>query len=110
MLYGLQQGQTERQIIEASLKRTGTLPDAIANAPELLPGLELYLEAFYDLNGDRSYGFSPGPIPRRAIRQYAEEIGMDDFDDFQRFAYIIKEIDAAYLKHLDEKINKGKGK
>lgn len=60
-------------------------PKFIAEAPVLLPGLELYLEAFKELSTCRPYiGLEgvPGPIPWTAIDRYGlahgfEEEGLD---------------------------------
>jgi hypothetical protein len=67
------------------------------NAPELLPGLELYYDAFYALDSDRPVGMTEGRIPRRSIRDYALDYG---FSDEQRefLYYAIREMDNERLK------------
>jgi hypothetical protein len=72
------------------------IPDAIADPPELDPGLQWYLSAFFELSTDRSMGFGPGPIPGMAIRDFAKwyQVTADEFDDF---VYLIRELDAEWL-------------
>ena len=78
------------------------LPQSIQNAPELWFGLELYLNAFFDLNTERSSGMGVGPIPWSAIDRYAERHG---FDDEQRtdLQYHIRALDATYIEHHNKK-------
>lgn len=77
------------------------IPDKIRNAPELRMGLQLYLDAFYDLNTDRPSGWSLMPIPRSAIRDYAVA---HDFTDEQKdsLLYHIPLMDQAFRKHHAE--------
>jgi len=48
------------------------LPKAIANAPVLLTGLELWFVAFNELSSCRQIGMSMGPIPWTAMSEYAD--------------------------------------
>lgn len=97
----MEQGPTEATIIkQAKLSKT-PIPDRILNKPKLLQGLELYLEAFYELNSDRNNGMSMGKIPFTAIKQYADEY---EFEGEQRecLFYFIRAIDNAIVKRLNE--------
>jgi hypothetical protein len=79
------------------------VPPAIANAPELLPGLQLYLVAFCDLETERPIGqFIPGPIPRSHVRAYARQLGLVG-DDRAYFAEVIAALDDWHLKTMDER-------
>ena len=62
----------------------------------------LYLQAFFDLGRERPIGLSEGPIPRKAVNEYAEEY---EFDDEQRdlLKYVVGEMDQAYLKLRNKK-------
>ena len=78
------------------------LPDRIQNAPSLMPGLELYYEAFMDLMTSRSTGFGNGPIWWKTVQDYAKD---NEFSDDQRedLHYHIREMDTVYMKHLAKK-------
>lgn len=81
------------------------LPERIANAPVLVMGLELYLQAFFDLDSQRSHGMGLTRIPWTAIRDYAVAFEFDERQTEDLF-YYIKMMDAANLKQLDEKMPK----
>jgi hypothetical protein len=74
----LEQGPTEKTIIETCIRERRPLPDAIAKAPQLFMGLELYYVAYLDLSSCRSIGMAEGPIPWLAIYDYAQRLGMDE--------------------------------
>ena len=78
------------------------LPDRIQNAPDLLPGLELYYLAFMELSDSRSIGMGLGPIPWKVVHDYAQAYGLDS-DQTEEMHFHIKEMDAAYLQHLRSK-------
>lgn len=102
MDYYLVQGQSERKIIEQCMRERLPLPDAIQNAPELLPGLDIYLTAFFDLNSSRQYGMTAGPIPWIVINEYCK---VNELDPQQRddMFYFIREMDNHYIKYLSKK-------
>lgn len=85
-----------------SVQQGMPLPDAIANAPELLLGLQLYFSGFLDLNDERQIGFGNGPIPWRAMQQYCEVQGIEG-EQKDDFFFLVKQMDAEYLKHHAEK-------
>lgn len=101
----MEQGPTEAQILEACYTRGVPPPESIQNAPELLGGLSLYYEAFFDLDTCRSEG--GGRIPWTAMETYAARLGIEDGDDFDRFVYLIREMDQECLGVLKSKANKG---
>lgn len=78
------------------------LPDRIANAPELEIGLILYLQAFFDLDSERSHGNGLAPIPWSAIVNYANAF---DFDEEQRedLVYFVKQLDKEHLDRMAKK-------
>lgn len=69
-------------------------------------GLDLFLDAFFDLENDRpwmvGHAAIPLPIPWRIIHEYAlfHELTGDLYDDL---LYFIGELDAAYIKHIHRK-------
>lgn len=89
-------------IISQALRAGRKIPDRILNAPELKPGLSLYLQAFFDLDSERPIGFTSGKIPFRAVLVYA------DFYEFDReqtedLLYFVRNMDDTYLKWLAKK-------
>ncbi|MGD9210529.1 MAG: hypothetical protein PVI90_07125 [Desulfobacteraceae bacterium] len=106
MLYTLEQGPTERFLIENCIRDGRPLPKAIQDAPELDLGLDIYYIAFLHLNTCRSIGWEIGPIPWHIINEYAksEDIVDDQRDDL---FYFIQKMDAAYLEYHKKK-NKAK--
>jgi hypothetical protein len=74
------------------------LPRAIQDAPDLWPGLELYFQAWIDLDSCRSIGLGVGPIPWTAIEAYS--ISMDlDSDKRARMHRLVRALDRVYLDH-----------
>lgn len=79
------------------------LPKRIANAPELWLGLELFYDAFWDLNSCRDLGaVGFGPIPWSAVKDYAQTFELDS-EQFQDLYYYIRRMDDAYLKFCSPK-------
>ncbi len=83
------------------------MPDRIANAPETLPGLELYIRAFFDLDRDRPIGFSEGYIPRRSIADWAKDYELDE-DQTEALFYFIREMDSEVMRIKQAKAEKQK--
>lgn len=64
-----------------------------------MPGLDLVWQAFGDLSGDRHLGMTAASsIPFSSIDAWARRYCVDD-DDFSRFHYLLKEMDATLLKY-----------
>ncbi len=82
------------------------VPEHISNAPELLPGLELYYEAFVDLSTCRPLGMSEGPIPYRDIVAYFDRLDLLDEDQHWAGIRIIRKMDAAYMKYRSDEHDK----
>lgn len=72
------------------------LPDAIANAPEISLGLELYYEAFLELHSCRGVGFGEGPIPWTSIIDYCEAFDIDG-EQREDLIYHVTRLDKVYL-------------
>ncbi len=88
----------EKRIIEAAVRRRQPLPDVIANAPELLLGLDSYFEAFVELSTCRGLGMASGPIPWTAVDRYAERHGYSG-EGFEYLLQMIRAMDEAFLEH-----------
>lgn len=65
--------------------------------PELLPGADEFLSAFWQLSGDRQLGMQAGPIPFASIDRWAARAGIVDPDEFQCLVNCIQVMDAEWL-------------
>lgn len=72
------------------------LPDALKNPPELMEGLEFFLNAFYELTTCRSMGMGLGPIPWTSIANYAS-MWCESEDFAKDLHFHIRALDARYL-------------
>lgn len=90
----------EASIIKQARQNGKPLPARIANAPELLPGLQLYLQAFFDLDAERSHGFSLSQIPWSKIKEYSKDLELDE-EQTDDMLFFIRKMDSAHLKRLD---------
>jgi hypothetical protein len=82
------------------------LPEKIANAPELAPGLDLFYVAFLELATCRTSGWGEGPIPWTAIDRYAEA---NAFEGEQRedLFHHVRAMDQGYLAWARARESKG---
>lgn len=101
-------GEVEGSIIQQCAKNKQPLPERIANKPQLTLGLEIFLEAFYELSSDRPAGLGIGQIPFTAICQYADEYGFEG-EQREDLFYFVRAIDKAIVKLLQSS-NKSNGK
>lgn len=108
LLYTLEQGPVEKTIIAQCEREKRPLPSKIANAPELLLGLDFVYTAFMELSTCRSVGMGEGPIPWTAIRDYTEYAQIDDFEQLEDFFYLIREMDSAYLDFRKKELERKK--
>lgn len=101
-------GPHEQTIAKQAVRAGQAIPARIANAPELHVGLELFINAFFDLDTERQAGFSIGPIPWSKIKEYAVAYGFDE-DLTEDLFYFVKALDNAHMKRLeaDAKAKKG---
>ena len=101
MSYILQHGKTEPLILEQAKRGAfgGKVPPDIENAPSLLDGLSLFLDAFFVLDTDRSYTMGgPGPIPWSCMRAYADEYKIYG-SQREDLYFHVRALDLVYLKH-----------
>ena len=91
-----------QNIIQQAKRFGRPIPDSILNAPELTIGLELYLEAFFDLNHDRQIGMTLSPIPWSAMQRYAKHY---DFtaEQTEVLFFLLPRLDAAYIEQENKK-------
>lgn len=78
----------------------GPLP-SFSHLPELLPGAEQFLDAFWHLSADRQIGMQAGPIPSASIDRWADRNGLDP-DEHLLFTHCIRAMDAEWLSRAAE--------
>lgn len=88
--------------IEHTLIRQKPIPDCVLNKPKLHIGLSIYLDAFFDLDSERSIGMVQGRIPWSKIVMYAQYNSFDE-EQSDNLIYFIKKMDTAYLKRSEKK-------
>lgn len=101
-------GEVEADIISQAVRTNRPIPEKIRNAPRLMMGLELYYEAFMDLNSCRASGFGMGQIPWLAIFDYAVANGFSE-EQTEDLLQHIRVMDHAYMDHHNKK-NQDKNK
>ena len=85
------------------VKRSKTpVPDRIKNKPVLRLGLGLFLQAFWDLNSERSVGEITGSIPWSSVVFYCEYHGFE-YHESEELLYFVKRLDEAYLSYKAKK-------
>lgn len=85
-------------MIEQAYRHGRPLPKAIQEAPELWSGLELYFNAWVDLDSCRAIGMVAGPIPWTAVEDYCKALGLDQ-EQRSRMHRLIRAMDIAYMEH-----------
>ncbi|WP_449395589.1 phage tail assembly chaperone [Devosia riboflavina] len=66
--------------------------------PDLLPGADELLKAFWELCSDRPVGVSAAAIPFTAIDRWAARNGFDDPDDFASLTAAIRAMDGEWVR------------
>ena len=102
-MYLLDLGPTEQTIAKQAMRAGQPLPDRIANAPELKIGLSLYMQAFFDLDSDRTHTLAPTAIPWSSIKDYALAWQFDE-EQTEDLFYLIRKMDNEHLKRLSAKM------
>jgi len=74
------------------------LPPKIANAPTLLLGSDLWMDAFYELSSERQVGLMLGPIPWSSVRRWGQCFNLDE-EQLEDLHWYMSRLDAAFLKH-----------
>lgn len=105
----LDMGPVEQAIAKQAMRAGNELPDRIANAPELINGLQLYLQAFFDLDSERSHAMAPTPIPWRAMAEYANVFKFDE-EQTEDLFYFLRAMDSKHLAKINAKMKADNGK
>lgn len=85
------------------------VPEKIANAPQLLPGLGFYFQAFLALSSCRPLGMAEGRIPWNAAFQYGQNMGLDS-EEFEDLWILVSFMDAEYLKYRQKQADTARRK
>jgi hypothetical protein len=109
LAYLIEQGPTEQTLLKQALRLGEPIPDKIANAPELRLGLQLFIDAFFDLDSERTHGDNLALIPWRSIREYALAFDFDEEQTADLF-YFVRKMDSDHLKRLAAKRKANVGK
>ena len=97
--YQLEYGANAEEIARQHELNGLPVPSHLTNAPELLPGLELYLMAFFDLDTERNHGMGIVAIPWSSIAKYSEFYEFDQ-EQTDNLFYFIRRLDDANMQHI----------
>jgi len=85
-------------MIETALAKGRELPPWVGTEPDLNPGDDFFLTAFYDLSTCRQYSESvPGHIPWTAIAEYSDRSGLYP-ETAAGFIRVIRSMDSVFLQ------------
>lgn len=93
-------GSIEQNIVNQALRFGQEIPEKIRNKPRLLFGLDLYLNAYFDLRPEAKDGI----IPWSSSIEYAKFYEFD-FEDTETMIYMMHEMSSAYNIYLSKKGN-----
>lgn len=97
-------GIAEKAAFKQAEREKTPLPDKIMNAPEVLLGLELYINGFNALTSCRSAAYgSEGPIPWTAMRDYCVEYNIRG-EQREYFYDLLAQMDKTYLDYKSKKL------
>lgn len=94
-------------IVQDCRRRKRPLPDKVANAPQLLTGLDIYWDAYVALSTCRPPAFAGVmPIPWASVDAYARA---QDFDEEQHYRlwYCVSMMDKEFTRYVKSKEERG---
>jgi DNA-binding transcriptional regulator YhcF (GntR family) len=103
LAYLLELAPIEQSIAKQAIRSGQELPERIANASELKIGLNLYLQAFFELDSERSHAMAATSIPWSSIAAYSKYFDFDEEQSEDLFLFIRK-MDAYHLNKISEKM------
>lgn len=81
----------------AQMERDGhKVPEVISQVPKVPIGLLCYLDAFHELDTERSHGMSLVRIPWSSVVAYGDRYGFD----IEELVFFIRRMDDAHLERL----------
>lgn len=90
-------GKDEKKLTEMARMQNRLPPARIQNAPDLLPGLEIYYDAFNRLTSSRALAKGlVGAIPYSAISGYCKDEGIEG-ETREDMIYHVERLDLAYI-------------
>jgi hypothetical protein len=95
----LEMGPIEQSIARQAMRAGNKLPERIANAPQVQPHLIMYLQAFFDLDSERSHALVPTSIPWSSIKGYAEAYNFDE-EETEELLFFIRKMDTSHLERV----------
>jgi hypothetical protein len=95
----LTHGTSEETILKQAKMGGQPIPDFIKNKPELDVGLDVYLQAYFDLYSERTHSFGPAGIPTTSMLLYASAFNFDD-EQTDDLVYFLRKMDAENLKRV----------
>lgn len=104
-MYLLELGPIEQNIAKQAMRTGQPMPERIANAPELKMGLQLYMQAFFELDCERSHALAPTSIPRSKVEDYARAYDFDE-EQTEDLHYFIRQMDNKHIERLTAKMPK----
>lgn len=99
MVYLLDYGVDEERRIKQAEDAGQPIPDVYQNKPILAIGLQLYLDAFFDLDSERNHSQGVTAIPLSRVRDYAKAYDFDD-EQAENLLYFIRVMDTAHMKRV----------
>lgn len=88
--------------VEAAIAKRRPVPEWFLDCPELLPGDEVCVVAFWDLSTERQCGMTLGPIPwSKAMLYGSARMGLRG-PALESFWRMVRVIDEAYLGWMKE--------
>lgn len=86
-------------MVASAKNNRNPLPKVILEAPQLFSGLEIYFQAFFDLDTERSHGMGLTPIPWSAILRYARYQELDE-EQTEDLLHYVRAMDNFNLNRL----------
>jgi hypothetical protein len=97
LLYELEFGTSELNMVKQALAMNRPVPTAIANAPRLQVGLEFFYEAYSSLGWYRRSVDGAVPLPYETILAFADEHGLEG--EFRNdFIFYMQAMDVAQAR------------
>ena len=94
----------EKWFVEEAEEGNEIAAKALNSQPQIEPYQKFFWTAFWELSSDRALGGmgGVGPIQFSSIDRYAQRAGIVDPDQFRRFLRVIRSLDSAYVKKVNE--------
>ena len=96
-------GMVEESLARQALQFGKPIPERIANAPQLQVGLQLYLQAFFDLDTERAHSNGPTPIPWTAMAAYADAYELDQ-EQREDLFFFVRRLDSVQLDRISKRM------